>query len=96
MYMRKLSKRISAVMGAAFLAAAGGAAAGIAGTGAGADAAVTQATFHMVRSGAAVGANCLKGADAKVTIQSQGPVEVMRVSANHLPRNTDFDFFEDY
>ena len=37
--MRKLSKRISAVMGAAFLAAAGGAAAGIAG--AGADAAVT-------------------------------------------------------
>ena len=89
--MRKLSKRISAVMGAAFLAAAGGAAVGIAGTGA--NAAVTQATFHMVRSNAAVGANCLKGADAKVTIQSQGPVEVMRVSANHLPRNTDFDFF---
>jgi hypothetical protein len=91
MYMRKLSKRISAVMGAAFLAAAGGAAVGIASTGA--DAAVTQATFHMVRSSAAVGANCLKGADAKVTIQSQGPVEVMRVSANHLPLNTDFDFF---
>ena len=89
--MRKLSKRISAVLGAAFLAAAGGAAVGIAGTGA--DAAVTQAKFHMVRSSAAVGANCLKGADAKVTIQSQGPVEVMRVSANHLPRNTDFDLF---
>jgi hypothetical protein len=30
LYMPKLSKRISAVMGAAFLAAAGGAAAGIA------------------------------------------------------------------
>ena len=93
--MRKLSKRISAVTGAAFLAA-GGAAAGIAGAGiagAGADAAVNQATFHMVRSATAVSANCLKGADAKVTIQSQGPVEVMKVSASHLPKNTDFDFF---
>ena len=88
LYMPKLSKRISAVMGAAFLAAAGGAAA--AGN---SDAAVNQATFHMVRSSAAVGANCLNGADATVTIQSQGPVEVMKVSADHLPRNTDFDFF---
>jgi len=91
--MRKLSKRINAAMGVAFLAAAGGAAAGISGTGTGADAAVNQATFHMVRSTAAVGANCLNGADAKVTIQSQGPVEVMKVSADHLPKNTDFDFF---
>ena len=39
----------------------------------------------MVRSAAAVSANCLKGANAKVTIQSQGPVEVMKVSADHLP-----------
>ncbi len=89
--MRKLSKRISAVAGAAFLAAGGSAAAVTAS--AGADAALTQATFHMVRSSAAVGANCLIGADAKVTIRSQGPVEVMQVSADHLPRNTDFDFF---
>ena len=89
--MRKLSKRISAAAGAAFLAAGGGAAAGIAG--AGADAAVTQTSFHMVRSAASVTANCLKGANANVTIQSQGPVEVMKVSADHLPRNTDFDFF---
>ena len=90
--MRKLlSKRVNAAMGVAFLAAAGGAAAGISGTGA--DAAVNQATFHMVRSSAAAGANCLKGADAKVTIQPQGPVEVMKVSAEHLPRNTDFDLF---
>ena len=89
LYMPKLSKRISAVAGAAFLAAAGGAAVGAGNS----DAAVTQATFHMVRSSAAVGANCLKGADATVTIQSQGPVEVMKVSADHLPPNTDFDFF---
>ncbi len=87
--MRRLSKRVNAAMGVAFLAAA--AAAGISGTGA--DAAVNQATFHMVRSSAAVGANCLNGADAKVTIQSQGPVEVMKVSADHLPKNTDLDFF---
>ncbi len=90
--MRKLSKRVTAVAGAALLAAAAGSAAiGIAG--AGADAAVTQTTFHMVRSSAAAGAGCLKGASATVAIQSQGPVEVMRVSADHLPRNTDFDFF---
>ncbi|HEV3169408.1 MAG TPA: hypothetical protein VGZ32_03680, partial [Actinocrinis sp.] len=79
------------IAGAAFLAAAGGIAAGIGG--AGADAAVTQTTFHMVRSAASVKANCLEGADAKVTIESEGPVEVMRVSAKQLPPNTDFDFF---
>jgi len=89
--MRKLSKRISVIAGAAFLAATGSIAAGIGG--ASADAAVTQTTFHMVRSAASVKANCLKGADAKVTIESEGPVEVMRVSAKHLPPNTDFDLF---
>jgi hypothetical protein len=89
--MRKLSGRISLLAGAAFLAAAGGIAAGIGG--ASADAAVTQTTFHMVRSAASVKANCLNGADAKVTIESQGPVEVMRISAKHLPPNTDFDLF---
>jgi hypothetical protein len=89
--MRKLSMRISVIAGAAFLAAAGGIATGIGS--ASADAAVTQTTFHMVRSAASIKANCLKGADAKVTIESEGPVEVMRVSAKHLPPNTDFDFF---
>ena len=89
--MRKLSKRISAVAGATVLAAAG--AATIAVTGAAASTSVTQTSFHMVRSATAVGAGCLKGAQARVTIRSQGPVEVMRVSADHLPRNTDFDLF---
>jgi hypothetical protein len=87
--MRKLSKRITAVAGATVLAAAG--AATIAVTGAAAGTSVTS--FHMVRSAAAVGAGCLNGAQARVTIRSQGPVEVMRVSASHLPRNTDFDLF---
>ena len=89
--MRKLSKRISAVAGATVLAAA--AAATIAVNGAAAGTSVTQTSFHMVRSATAVGAGCLKGAQARVTIRSQGPVEVMRVSADHLPRNTDFDLF---
>jgi hypothetical protein len=87
--MRKLSKRISAVAAATVLAAAG--AATIAVTGAAAGTSVTS--FHMVRSAAAVGAGCLQGAQARVSIRSQGPVEVMRVSADHLPRNTDFDLF---
>ena len=89
--MQKLSRRISAAVGAAFLAAAGATAVAV--TGASADAAVTHTSFQMVRSAAAVGAGCLKGAHAQVTIQSQGPVEVMNVSAAHLPPNTDFDFF---
>jgi hypothetical protein len=87
--MRKFSKRISAVAAATVLAAAG--AATIAVTGAAANTSVTS--FHMVRSAAAVGAGCLNGAQARVTIRTQGPVEVMRVSADHLPRNTDFDLF---
>jgi hypothetical protein len=77
--------------GAAFLAAAGSAGVLLGGTAA--DASVTQTTFHMVRSAASVGAKCLIGADAKVTITSEGPVEVMTVSASHLPRDTDFDLF---
>lgn len=50
-------------------------------------------SFSMVRSGAAVGANCLPKAQAKVTIKSLGPVEVMDVSASGLPPKTEFDFF---
>jgi hypothetical protein len=89
--MRKLPKRISAVAGATVLAAA--AAATITITGAAAGTSVTQTSFHMIRSATAVGANCLKGARARVTIRSEGPVEVMRVSARNLPPRTDFDLF---
>ena len=87
--MRKLSKRIAAVAGATVLAAAGAATIAVTGASAG----TSVISFHMVRSATAVGANCLNGAQARVTIRSQGPVEVMRVSADHLPRNTDFDLF---
>ena len=54
---------------------------------------VTQTSFGMVRSATAAGASCLKDAQAKVTIRSRGPVEVMKVSADHLPKKTDFDLF---
>lgn len=36
---------------------------------------------------------CLRGAHARVTVRSLGPVEKMRVDVAGLPPNTDFDFF---
>ena len=88
--MHKLSGRISTVIGAALLAAASAAAA-VAVTGAGAEAAVTRTSFQMV---AAKGVTaCLPAALADVTIESLGPVDIMKVSAAGLPPNTDFDMF---
>lgn len=49
--------------------------------------------FRMVRSAGAVTAGCLPHARARVTVTSQGPVEVMRVHARGLPKNTEFDLF---
>jgi hypothetical protein len=89
--MRNLPKRISAVVIATLLAAAG--AVTLAVTSASAGPTWRQTSFTMVRSTTAVTARCLKGAVAKVTIRSLDQVEVMRVSAWHLPRNTDFDLF---
>jgi len=71
-----------------------GAAAGVAAFGAGgAGASSPLAVFQMTRSAAAVNTGCLPNAQANVIIKSQGPVEAMVVSANHLPPHTDFDFF---
>lgn len=50
-------------------------------------------SFDMVRSTAAVGANCLPKAQATVNIHSIGPVEIMDVNATGLPPKTEFDFF---
>lgn len=82
--MKGRFKRISLVLGAALLA--GVLTVGVAG-------AATSTSFKMVRSGGAVAADCLEGANANVTIDSLGPVEVMKVSANHLPPNREFDLF---
>jgi hypothetical protein len=49
--------------------------------------------FDMVPSAAVVKAGCLADARAKVTIEPEGPVEVMKVKVEGLPANTDFDFF---
>jgi hypothetical protein len=90
MLKKKLTWRLGALAGAAV------AAAGIASTvsfAGGANAAVKSISFNMVRSASSVKSNCLVGAGAQVTVTSQGPVETMKVSASHLPRNTDFDFF---
>src|ERR1700745_356776 len=95
--MRRYSKRISAIVGATVLGVAGTATFAIAGT-------ATQPakkgnsphreiSFHMVRSAVAAGANCLRGAEATVTIEPRVPVEIMRVWARDLPPNTDFDLF---
>ncbi|HEX3762395.1 MAG TPA: hypothetical protein VHW23_27025 [Kofleriaceae bacterium] len=47
--------------------------------------------FKMVVSAGAKA--CLPKASARVTIRSQGPVEIMRVDVSGLPPDTDFDFF---
>jgi hypothetical protein len=59
----------------------------------GTSAARSRTSFHMVRSAVAATAGCLAGAEADVTIRSRGPVEVMKVRAEGLPANTEFDLF---
>jgi hypothetical protein len=88
--MYKLSGRISTVIGAAFLAAAS-ATATVAVTGQGAEAAVTRTSFEMVPAIGATG--CLPAAQADVSIESRGSVDVMKVSAVGLPPDTDFTLF---
>jgi len=89
--MRHLPKRLTVVVAA--LAAVLGAA-GIALASASASPSHGRVfAFRMVPSATAVSARCLKRAQALVTIRSAGPVEIMKVFASHLPRNTDFDLF---
>ena len=51
------------------------------------------ATFDLVRSTASVAKGCLPAAKATVSIEQTEEVEIMRVYASGLPKNTDFDFF---
>jgi hypothetical protein len=89
--MKKVWKRLAVAAGASALAASG--AVGALAAAGSASASVPVASFHMVRSAAAVKTGCLPNAQAHVVIRSVGPVEVMKVYASHLPPNTDFDFF---
>ena len=84
--MYKPSKRVIAAAAAVAITAAA-----VTVTGAAADASVPHISFQMVVSKGA--AACMPLALAKVTIESQGPVEVMKISAAGLPPNTDFDLF---
>jgi hypothetical protein len=49
--------------------------------------------FNMARGAKLVASGCLPNATARVSIKPGGPVEVMDVSVEGLPPNTDFDFF---
>ncbi len=82
--MKHALRNAAVAAGALTLAAAGAATA---------NATTPTTTFHMVRSTASVGANCLKDATATVEIRSTGPAEVMTIKASGLPENTDFDLF---
>jgi len=55
--------------------------------------AVDSTSFRMVRSSNAVTNDCLEGANGRVTINSLGPVEAMKVELNNLPPNREFDLF---
>jgi hypothetical protein len=55
--------------------------------------AASNIAFGMVRSTAVVNAGCALNAQAHVTVNSVGPVEVMTVEANGLPPNQEFDLF---
>lgn len=56
-------------------------------------AAANSIVFGMVRSAAVVTAGCALNAQARVTIDSLGPIEVMHVEATGLPPNSEFDLF---
>jgi hypothetical protein len=87
--MNKLWKQITVAMGTTAIAAT----AVVGAIATSANASEPLADFHMVRSTAAVNSGCLPQAEAHVVIRSLGPVEKMKVSADNLPPNTDFDFF---
>ena len=56
--------------------------------------AVDSTTFKMVRSQAAVANDCLKGAKANVDVRTTATdQQIMDVSVNHAPKNTEFELF---
>ena len=54
-------------------------------------AAADNVLFSMVRSTAVVNAGCALNAQARVSINSLGPVEVMHVEASGLPPNSTWE-----
>jgi len=87
--MKLNTLRAGVLIGAAALATGGATVAAASG----ATTSHTQANFPLVRSAASVKAGCLVHANAWVNVQNHGPVEVMKIAASGLPKNTDFDVF---
>ena len=56
-------------------------------------AAAQNTSFSIVRSTAALNANCIPNARGRVTINSLGNVEVMHMEVSGLPAKTEFDAF---
>jgi hypothetical protein len=89
--MRRKASLIAIVVGAAALVVSGGIAVGATIPGPGT---VSQFSFDMVRSTAAVNAHCLStNAEIDVTITKKQHNEEMELRAEHLPPNTNFDLF---
>ena len=84
----RLNRRTMAACGAAALATG----AAVVGS-THADAAGPKNGFGMHRSPGIVAAGCVPKAHARVVVQREGPVEVMKVHATGLPKRTDFDLF---
>jgi hypothetical protein len=83
--VKRTTLRVSLVLGAALIVAL---------LAAGTAFAAKSTSFRMVRSSAAVTADCLNPkAHANVSINSLGPVEVMDVTLSHMPKNREFDLF---
>ncbi len=56
--------------------------------------AVDSTTFNMVRSQTAVNSDCLEGARANVDVRTTlTDNQVMDVTLNHAPKNTEFELF---
>jgi len=82
--MNRTTRRVLLILGVALVMAA---------LAAGTAFAVDSTSFRMVRSSNAVTNDCLEGANGRVTINSLGPVEAMKVELNNLPPNREFDLF---
>jgi hypothetical protein len=84
--MNRTIGRVLLILGAALVMAALAAAAAFAGD--------DTTSFKMVRSKAAVDDNCLKGAKAQVDVRTTPTdQQIMDVSVNHAPKNTEFELF---
>ena len=82
--MNRTTRRVLLMLGVALVMAA---------LAAGTAFAVDSTSFRMVRSSNAVTNDCLEEANGRVTINSLGPVEAMKVELNNLPPNREFDLF---